>query len=64
MMMLNGFANAITSNSFQTLAQNTDACVKIETALKAVGRPAFTLIDKNTDKETRNYTNFCVLVFI
>ena len=45
------FVNAITSNAFQTIAQNTDACVKIETGLKAIGRPAFTLIDKNTDKE-------------
>ena len=49
------FVNLITSNAFQTIAQNTDACVKIETGLKAVGRPAFTLIDKNTDKETRKY---------
>ncbi len=49
------FVNAITSNAFQTIAQNTDACVKIETGLKAIGRPAFTLIDKNTDKETRKY---------
>ena len=48
-------ANALTSNTVQTIAQNTDACVKIETGLKAVGRPAFTLIDKNTDKETRKY---------
>lgn len=47
--------NAITSNTFQTIAQNTDACVKIETGLKAVGRPAFTLMDKNTDKDTRQY---------
>ena len=50
------FINAITSNVFQSIAQNTDACVKIETGLKAVGRPAFTLFDKNTDKETRKYS--------
>lgn len=54
--MINGIINSITSNKFQTIAQNTDACVKIETALKAVGRPTFTLIDKNTDKETRKYS--------
>ncbi len=53
--MLGPLVNVITSNSFQTIAQNTDAAVKIETALKAVGRPAFTLVDKNTDKETRKY---------
>lgn len=50
------FINAITSNRFQTIAQNTDTCVKIETGLKAVGRPSFTLIDKHTDKETRKYS--------
>ena len=53
--MLGSFVNVITSNTFQTIAQNTDSCVKIETGLKAVGRPAFTLIDRNTDKETRKY---------
>lgn len=53
--MIQGFVRGITSDKFLTLAQNTDACVKIETGLKAVGRPAFTLIDKNTDKETRKY---------
>ncbi len=53
--MLGPLVNAITSNTFQTLAQNTDACVKLETTLKAVGRPAFTLVDKHTDKETRKY---------
>lgn len=53
--MLGPLVNTITSNTFQTIAQNTDAAVKIETALKAVGRPAFTLIDRNTDKETRKY---------
>ena len=53
--MITSFVNAITSNTFQTIAQNTDACVKIETGLKAVGRPAFTLMDKNTDKDTRKY---------
>lgn len=53
--MINTFVNAITSNTFQSIVQNTDACVKIETGLKAVGRPAFTLMDKHTDKETRKY---------
>lgn len=53
--MIQGFVNTLTSNTFQTIAQNTDACVKIETGLKAVGRPAFTLIDSHTDKEKRKY---------
>ena len=50
------FFNAFTIYTFQWIAQNTDACVKLETSLKAIGRPAFTLIDKNTDKETRKYS--------
>ncbi len=53
--MLGPLVNMITSNKFQTIAQNTDACVKLETSLKAVGRPTFTLMDKHTDKETRKY---------
>lgn len=61
--MIGPFINAITSNSFQTIAQNTDACVKIETALKAVGRPAFTLMDKNTDKDTRKYAALKELLY-
>jgi len=38
------------------IAQNTMYAVGIETALKAIGRPAFTLADKNTDSETKKYS--------
>lgn len=54
--ILNGFVNAISSPGFQNIAQNTTAQVSIETGLKAVGRPAFTLADKHVDKQTRKYS--------
>ena len=54
--MINLFVNAITKPGFQNLVQNTTAQVSIETGLKAAGRPAFTLADKNVDKETRKYS--------
>lgn len=54
--MISGFVNAISKSGFQNLIQNTTAQVSIETGLKAVGRPAFTLADKNADKETRKYS--------
>ncbi len=53
--MITGFVNAISKSGFQNLIQNTTAQVSIETGLKAAGRPAFTLMDKNVDKETRKY---------
>lgn len=53
--MLNGIVNAISQPGFQNLIQNTTAQVSIETGLKAVGRPLFTLADKNTDPETRKF---------
>lgn len=54
--LLNGFANVISKPGFQNIAQNTTAQVSIETGLKAVGRPAFTLADKHVDKQTRKYS--------
>lgn len=54
--MINGFVNAISNPGFQNLIQNTTAQVSIETGLKAVGRPAFTLVDSHADKETRKYS--------
>ena len=54
--MINGFVNAISKSGFQNMIQNTTAQVSIETGLKALGRPAFTLADTNVDKETRKYS--------
>ena len=52
-MITNTFVHLISKNGFQNLIQNTTAQVSIETGLKAVGRPAFTLADTHVDKETR-----------
>ena len=54
--MLSGIVNAISQPGFQNLIQNTTAQVSIETGLKAVGRPLFTLADKHADKETKKYS--------
>ena len=55
-MITNGFVHLISKNGFQNLIQNTTAQVSIETGLKAVGRPAFTLADTHVDKETRKFS--------
>lgn len=55
-MITNTFVHLISKNGFQNLIQNTTAQVSIETGLKAVGRPAFTLADTHVDKETRKYS--------
>ena len=54
--MINGIVNAISTPGVQNTIQNTIAQVSIETGLKAIGRPLFTLADKNVDKETRKYS--------
>ena len=53
--MINGIVNTISTPGFQNLIQNTTAQVSIETGLKAVGRPLFTLADKHADEETRKF---------
>lgn len=54
--MIGAVVNAISTPGFQNLIQNTTAQVSIETGLKAVGRPLFTLADKHADEETRKYS--------
>ena len=54
--MINGIFNFLNSPAMIATAQNTKAAVTIETGLKAVGRPAFTMMDKNVDEKTRRYT--------
>ena len=53
--MINGISNILTSNSMVNLSQNAAACVSIETAMKAIGRPAFILLDKESDAKTKKY---------
>ena len=53
--MIDKVANILTNPSFVNVAQNTKACVTIESMFKATGRPAFIMMDKNVDKDTRKY---------
>ena len=53
--MIDKVANILTNPSFVNLAQNTKACVTIESVFKATGRPAFIMMDTNVDKDTRKY---------
>lgn len=45
----------LNSTDFGNFAQNTMKAVAVETIIKAVGRPAFICVDKNTDKKTKKY---------
>lgn len=47
--------NMFTNPTFVNIAQNTKAAMTIETGLKATGRPAFILIDKNISDDTKKY---------
>lgn len=70
--MLNGIVNALTNPVLLNVSQNTTAQVSIETGLKAVGRPAFTLMDKHADEKTKNYSavkefvyqGLCLLIYM
>lgn len=53
--MLNSISNVLTNNTFVNIAQSTKAAMSIETGLKATGRPAFILMDKNITTETKKY---------
>lgn len=48
--------NALTSPSAANFVQNSTCQVLSEGCLKAVGRPAFTLMDKTATKEERSYS--------
>lgn len=55
--MIDKVFNILTNPSLVSTSQNTVASVTIETSLKAVGRPAATLLDKHADKKTRQYSS-------
>lgn len=55
--MIDKVFNILTNPNLVSTAQNTVASVTIETGLKAVGRPAATLLDKHADKKTRQYSS-------
>ena len=55
--MIDKVFNILTNPSLVSTSQNTVASVTIETSLKAVGRPAATLLDNHADKKTRQYSS-------
>ena len=48
-------ANVLTNPVLSNIAQSTTKSVSLETGMKAAGRPAFIIADKNIDKSTKNY---------
>lgn len=53
--MLTSVSNILTNNTFVNIAQSTRTAMSIETGLKATGRPAFILMDKNISDDTKKY---------
>ena len=54
--MINTIKNIISSSALYNTTQNTVMQVTTETCLKAVGRPAFILMDKQIDNQTKKYS--------
>ncbi len=61
--MINAINNILTNPTLLNVAQNTKASVSIETGLKAAGRPAFIMLDKNTDRKTRKFAAIKELLY-
>ncbi|MBO7225852.1 MAG: hypothetical protein J6V35_08090, partial [Bacteroidales bacterium] len=53
--MIGGITNLLSNPVLSRIAQSTSSSVSIETGLKAVGRPAFILMDKDIEPETKRY---------
>ncbi|MFI3300695.1 MAG: hypothetical protein R3Y28_04660 [Candidatus Gastranaerophilales bacterium] len=53
--MIDAIKNVICSPNLTNIAQNTASSVSIETTLKAAGRPAFIMMDKDIDDDTKKY---------
>lgn len=53
--MVNGISNFLTSSVLSSISQSTTASVSLETGMKAMGRPAFILIDNKIDRQTKRY---------
>ncbi len=54
--MLAGIQNIITNPTIYNMTQSTVTQVTTETCLKAVGRPAFILADKQIDSQTKRFS--------
>lgn len=53
--MVSGISNFLTSSTLSSISQSTTASVSLETGMKAMGRPAFILIDNKIDQQTKRY---------
>ena len=53
--MLGAITNAIANPHLTKIAENTITQVGIETTLKAIGRPAAILVDKDISADTKEY---------
>ncbi len=53
--MIDKIASIVTNPSLIQFAQNTKACITTESLFKATGRPAFIMMDKHVNNETRKY---------
>ncbi len=53
--MINAIGSILTSSTLTNIAQTASAQVTTETAMKAIGRPGFVLIDNNIQPETKRY---------
>ena len=61
--MLPAISNILTNNTLVNIAQSTRTAMSIETGLKATGRPAFILMDKNITPETKKYAAAKELIY-
>ncbi|MCQ2754317.1 MAG: hypothetical protein MJ231_04620 [bacterium] len=61
--MIPAINNFLTSPLLVNLSQNTAARVSCETGMKAVGRPAFVLMDKDLDSSTKKYSSAKELLY-
>lgn len=53
--MVSGITNFLTSSTLSSISQSTTASVSLETGMKAMGRPAFILVDNKIDRQTKRY---------
>lgn len=53
--MVSGVTNLLTSSTLSSISQSTTASVSLETGMKAMGRPAFILVDNKIDRQTKRY---------
>lgn len=53
--MVSGIGNFLTSSALSSISQSTTGSVSLETGMKALGRPAFILVDNKIDQQTKRY---------